>query len=141
MQFSIATVIAAMATFHTAAADWTVIAYSDSNCQMSGNGISRTLYSTQPVPESCFNFGEDMPNTSCYQSSSTSNSEGCVGALDPQSVYAAGNCLFYALPGCQGSEVGAELGITWRDTPTCVQGEPNYRCHCPGHIANFEKTD
>ncbi|KAL4731413.1 hypothetical protein ACLX1H_000379 [Fusarium chlamydosporum] len=98
MQFSIATVIAAMASFRTASADWTVIAFSDENCALSGknpNALSRTLYST------------------------VSNSGPCIGDLIPASVYAAGDCVFFDQPACGGSEVG-QMAITWRDTPICV---------------------
>ncbi|KAH6954491.1 hypothetical protein DER45DRAFT_570547 [Fusarium avenaceum] len=104
MQFSISTVIVALATLHTVDAGWKFTAYSTEGCIMSGEGaFSREIASSETVPE-CFTFGQDMPGTSCiehYPASATTLP--CLyNELTPKSIDVEGNCAFYNTPNCEG---------------------------------------
>lgn len=108
-----------------------VTAFSNGACTLNAediNSFSRELSSSESVPD-CFTFGQDMPGTSCTEAyPATSTTGPCnSGPLNPKSIRAEGNCVFYAEANCEGSEAG----VTLPGTPTCVDNGANimsYKC-------------
>ncbi|KAF4998733.1 hypothetical protein FGRMN_3059 [Fusarium graminum] len=102
MQFSISTVLAVLATIHTAAG-WKLRAFSDSGCIKKGQDwIIREISGPNNLND-CLTFGEEMPGTSCVEENATTDSGACVGRkLIPLSVDTDSVCDFYSEPHCRG---------------------------------------
>ncbi|KAF4444158.1 hypothetical protein F53441_11216 [Fusarium austroafricanum] len=120
MQFSIPTIIAALVTFHTANAGWEISAFNSAGCSLNDadpNDFYRNIKSDQAVP-GCFNFGQDMPGTSCTEASPQTTAGPCVDRdLVPKSVSGKGDCVFYMDPGCTGEKLA---GVLFPDEYTCI---------------------
>ncbi|RGP57853.1 hypothetical protein FLONG3_11454, partial [Fusarium longipes] len=75
MQFSISTVVATLATFHTAAS-WKIVAYNTDGCISSGEGAFTHEITASETVNDCFNFGEEMAGTSCIEQDVASANSG-----------------------------------------------------------------
>ncbi|KAM0343783.1 hypothetical protein ACHAPU_008211 [Fusarium lateritium] len=126
MQFSLATIIAALAAIHTADA-WKITANSIRECNGAAFFLKTREITGSDTDTTCFTFGQDMPNTGCTELRINGFAGPCNdGGFEPQSIMAEGNCVFYEKPNCAAgsSEPDNEItAVSVRGLPRCMQSE------------------